>query len=138
MKSLALANALLDAQFGGPGHTRPSTVWVSLHLDNPSATGAYECDFADGYARVPVANTLANWPAASGGEKTCAANIAFPTATPGGWGTVGYFGIWDAAEGGAFQRGGELTDEAGDPTSMAVAAGDAPFIGAGLLKLTES
>ena len=79
------------------------------------------------YARQgPVAFTNA------GANATVASNsaiVTFPAAT-GAWGTVVYFGLWDAATAGNFRGAGTLT------TSKAVNTGDTARFIVGSLTIT--
>lgn len=82
-----------------------TTAYVSLHTADPGNTGAGEAT-GGAYARQgPVAFTNA------GANPTVASNSAiltFPQATAS-WGTVGWFGVWDAASAGNFLGSGALT-----------------------------
>ena len=82
-----------------------TTAYVSLHTADPGNTGASEVT-GGAYARQgPFAFTEA------GSNPTVASNSAiltFPQATAS-WGTVAYFGLWTAANGGTFQGSGALT-----------------------------
>ena len=91
-----------------------ANAFVSLHSDDPGATGINEIA-GGGYARQgPV--TFTN----SGSDPTVASNsaiVSFPTATAP-WGTCAYFGVWTAASGGTFQGSGAITP------AKAIATGD--------------
>ena len=81
-----------------------TTAYVSLHTADPGDAGVAEV-VGGAYARQTVA--FAN----SGANPTIAANpaiVSFPKATTD-WGTVGFFGIWDAATAGNFRGSGALT-----------------------------
>lgn len=106
-KSTYLANAILDHQLGGGDYTRPATVYVSIHTGSPGTNGANECASVNNYSRAAVTNNATNWPAASGGAKSNGTTIQFASPS-GSWGTGSHFGIWDAASGGNFLRGGAL------------------------------
>jgi hypothetical protein len=88
----AVMNPFLDDTF--------QSTYISLHTDDPGATGANEVS-GGSYARQ--AETFA---AASGGQISNAANIEY-TNMPAA--TVTYFGVWDASSGGNFIGGGPLT-----------------------------
>ncbi len=98
-------NGLLDHVLGGGNYSRPATMYLGLGLENP-LTPADEVT-GSGYARQAVTNNATNWPAASGGEKACAAAFTFPKAGDD-WGKVRAFGLWDAANGGNLLRWGPL------------------------------
>ena len=82
-----------------------TTAYVSLHTADPGNTGANEIS-GSGYARIgPV--TFGN----TGNNPTQASNSAiltYPAATAP-WGTIGFFGVWDAAAAGNFRGSGALT-----------------------------
>lgn len=139
-KSTYLRHKQLDHFVGGPSFIRPAVLHVSLHVGDPATSGANECT-GNNYGRAAVDNTIANWPAASGGQKANGVAIVFARATlgSGGWGLVTHFGLWDASSGGNFWRGAALIDpQTLAPTSIFVQGGDAPFIPIGFLKLTET
>ena len=103
-----------------------TTAYVSLHTADPLDTGGSEVS-GGAYARQgPV--TFAN----AGNNPTVASNsaiVTFPAAT-GAWGTVAYFGLWDAATAGNFRGAGALT------TPKAVNNGDTARFTAGSLTIT--
>jgi hypothetical protein len=103
-----------------------TTAYVSLHTGDPGNTGLTEVS-GGAYARQgPI--TFAN----AGNNPTVASNsaiITFPVAT-GSWGTIGYFGVWDAATAGNFRGSGALT------TAKAVNSGDTARFAAGALTIT--
>jgi hypothetical protein len=83
----------------------PSTggSFISLHTGDPGNTGATEIS-SGGYIRQ--GGSFAN----SGQNPTIASNntiVAFPAATAA-WGTVAYFGVWDAPTLGSFLGSGAL------------------------------
>lgn len=137
MKSYYLANSLLNHQLGGPAWLRPATVEVGLNTGDPGLTGSAEVA-GNNYARVSVANVLANWSTASVGVKWNLIALQFPTAAYGssGWGLVTHVSLWAGTE---FLRGGELVDPVTlAPISILVSGGDAPYIPIGGLKFTET
>lgn len=93
-------NQVLDRLFGLQALTPPATWHIGLFttLPNDDGTGGVEVS-GGAYARVAVTNDLANWPAASGGQKNNANPIVFPTASAG-WGTVVGYGFFDLGAGG--------------------------------------
>ena len=105
----SVANSMLDHELGSAAGVMPNPVFIGLSTADPGATGAgfTEPGGGIGYSRVSVANTVAKWPAAVAGEKKNADAITFPTAT-GGWGTVGWYGIFNLATGGALLGWGAL------------------------------
>jgi len=105
-----------------------TTAYVSLHTADPGDAGASEIS-GSAYARQgPV--TFAN----AGNNPTVASNsaiVTFPVAT-GAWGTVSYFGVWDAATAGNFRGSGAVT------TPKAVNSGDTARFAAGALTITAN
>ena len=103
-----------------------TTAYVSLHTADPGDAGASEIS-GSAYARQgPV--TFAN----AGNNPTVASNsaiVTFPVAT-GSWGTVAYFGVWDAVTAGNFRGSGAVT------TPKAVNSGDTARFIAGALTIT--
>jgi len=100
-------NQVLDELLGN-ATLMPNPVYIGLMTSAPNDDGTGVVEPAGGaYARVSVANTVPEWPAASGGQKSNANTITFPTAT-GAWGTITHFGIFDAAGGGNLLAFGAL------------------------------
>lgn len=103
-----------------------TTAYVSLHTGDPGNTGATEVS-GGAYARQgPI--TFAN----AGANPTVSSNsaiVTFPVAT-GSWGTVAYFGVWDAVTAGNFRGSGAVT------TPKAVNNGDTARFIAGALTIT--
>jgi hypothetical protein len=101
-------NAVLDRLFGLAALTPPGTYYVGLMTTAPADDGSGVVEPIGGsYARVGVTNDLTQWPAASGGQKSNANDIVFPTASAG-WGTVTHFGLFDAAVAGNLVAFGPL------------------------------
>jgi hypothetical protein len=98
----SVANAMLDTELGSSGAgIMPDPIYIALSTADPGATGAGFTEPGGGiaYARVSMANTVAEWPAASAGQKTNANAVTFPQAT-GSWGTVTHWGAYSASSGG--------------------------------------
>lgn len=104
-----LQNKLIDRLFRGQTYTFPTTLYVGLFTNTPTAAGGTEIT-GGSYTRSAVIANLVNWSGtqASGSVLTSSGttgttsnngNIYFlaPTAN---WGTVAYFGIFDSASGG--------------------------------------
>lgn len=109
----ASANAALDKFLGqdiAGGGLWPSTVYIGLLLSepNPDGTGVVEPSGGLGYARVGVANTIAEWPGATSRQKTHANDILFPAASGGNWGTIWGVGIFNSGAGGSLLAAGPL------------------------------
>ena len=103
-----------------------TTCFVSLHIADPTDTGANEVS-GGAYARVgPV--TFAN----AGNNPTVASNSAILTyaAATAAWGTISHFGTWDALTAGNFRGSGAVT------TPKAVGIGDTARFAAGALTIT--
>jgi hypothetical protein len=81
--------------------------YVSLHSADPGDTGTSEVS-GGAYARQTAAfsNTGANPTTASNSSI-----VSFPVATVA-WGTLPYFGVWDAVSGGNFRGSGALSPAA--------------------------
>ena len=100
--------------------------YVSLHTGDPGEAGANEVS-GGGYTRMS-----ATFAQISGPNPTVDANsaiITYPMATAD-WGTITYFGVWDAATAGNNRGSGPLT------TTKAVNNGDTARFAAHALTLT--
>ena len=138
-----LDQALVTEVFGAVAYTVPADVYVALSTTTPvqaEGTATPYWNFTEpsgsGYARVTVANNTTSWVAAgtqpsTGYEVDNGVAITFPSAT-GSWGTVTYFGIFDAATAGNLLGFGALT------TSQAIASGDTPSFAVGALTITNN
>ena len=107
-KSDYLENKLLDHIFGATVYTPPATLYIALYTSDPGDADAGTEVTGGSYARQAVANTPANWPDATNGQKSNANAIVFPQATAS-WGTVTHVGIRDALTGGNLLYSGALT-----------------------------
>lgn len=105
-----LENKLIDQVFRGQAYTFPTSLYIGLLTVAPTDSTAGTEVSGSAYARVTVANTLANWAGTQGAGTTVASSgttgttsnnaiISFPTPTAT-WGTVVAFGIYDAASAG--------------------------------------
>lgn len=101
-----LANALLNHLFG-KGSYNPPTIYVALSTSDPGDddSGIAEPS-GNGYARVQT--SASNWNASTARTITNAAAIVFPAAT-GNWGTISYFALFDAANGGNLLASGQIS-----------------------------
>lgn len=130
-----LDKSLVDSVFGDTAYAVPATLYVALSTTTPTQAGAsFTEPSGSGYARVAVANSTANFGAAAtqpatGYEVVNAVALAFPAAT-GAWGTVTYFGVFDAATGGNLLAYGALT------TAQTIASGDTASFAASALTIT--
>jgi len=92
-----LENQLIDQIFRGQSAPTTATLYVGLFTGAPSdAAGGTEVS-TNGYARVAVTSSLANWAgtqsagstvasSGTGGQTSNNVAITFPTPTGGGWG----------------------------------------------------
>lgn len=114
-----LENALIDQIFRGQSAPTTSTLYISLYTAAPSDSGGGTELSGNGYARVSVTSSLANWAgsqstgstAASSGTGGATSNnvdITFPEPTSS-WGQVQAFGVHDASTGGNILFHGSLT-----------------------------
>lgn len=114
---------LVQLLFGDTAYTIPTTLYVGLSTTTPTQAGTNFTEPSGGaYARVAVTNNTTNWVAATsqpatGYEQANGTTITFPTATAS-WGTVTYFGIFDASTSGNLIAFGALT------TSQTIASSD--------------
>lgn len=120
----------------GSGHLSgvPNTVYIALFTAAPTDSASGTEVTGGSYARVSVANTTTEWPAASTSlgttSKANANAITFPAPTAG-WGAVTHFAVMDASSAGNVIMYAALT------TSRTINSGDAaPSFAAGQLALT--
>ena len=117
---------ILDHILGTGAYTMPSNVYVGL------ATGSFGEDASgselsgNGYTRK-----VATFSAASGGTTSNSGAIEFPAAT-GSWGSVGFFGIFDASSSGNLLIHGAFS------AAKTIATGDILRIAAGDLDVTAA
>src|SRR5579872_2218092 len=77
-KTNYLSRYLLDSVLGVTGYA--ANLYLGLYTAIPTATGGGQEVTGSGYARAVIANTVGNWPAASGtfaGQKSNANTITF-------------------------------------------------------------
>lgn len=119
MLSDYLENKLIDQLFRGQAFSFPATLHVALLTAAPSDTGGGTEVSGGSYARVAVANSLANWAGTQGAGTTTASsgtggttsnngNITFPAPTAN-WGAVSHFAVYDAASSGNLLLWGALS-----------------------------
>lgn len=96
--SVTARNRALDACYGTAHATSwPGTLYIAFYDNDPTGTGVEAS--GGGYGRIAVANTDANWPAASAGQKSNGVEFVTPAST-GAWDrTVTWFAIIDSASG---------------------------------------
>ena len=105
-----LANVMIDLLFRGQAYTWPATTYVRLVTTTPSnGSGGVEV-IGGGYARQPIASTLAAWSGTQAAGSTSASSgtsgrisnngvITFPAVTAN-WGTITHQERMDALSGG--------------------------------------
>ena len=106
----SVANAMLDTELGSDGAgVMPDPIYIALSVTDPGPDGSgfTEPGGGIGYARVSMANSAAEWPAASSAQKTNANAVNFAQAT-GAWGTASHWGAYSASSGGTLLVWGEL------------------------------
>ena len=105
-----LENKIIDWLLRGQAYTPPATVYIGL-----STTATADDSFGtepsgNGYARVAIASSLANWAGTQGAGTTSVSNgtggqtsnniaVNFPTPS-GSWGNCTHWFVADAASGG--------------------------------------
>ena len=125
-----LQNALVDAIMRGQKFLTPATWYVALVTQlGDTVTPGREVNGV-GYARVPIAASLANFSGTQGPGSTTASNgtsgrstnnvaVNFANAGANGWGTVIGYEFWDQPTGGnrwlAGKLANALTINSGDP-----------------------
>lgn len=121
-----LENKLLDAVLRNTAFTSPTTVYIGL------STGSFGDDNSgteltgNNYSRVSIA-----FDAASGGTTDNTSNVEFAAAT-GSWGSVGFYGLFDASSSGNLLIHGAFS------SAKTIATGDILRINAGELDITAA
>lgn len=119
-----LENALINGTLRATSYTAPTTVYVGLFTSDPTDAGSGTEVSGNAYARQS-----ATFASPSNGASSTSADIQFPQAT-GNWGTVGWFGIFDASTSGNLMYHGALT------ASKTIETGDVFKIASGNLTVT--
>lgn len=121
---------LVDWLCRGTNLTAPTNIYIAAFTASPTDAGNAGEVSGNGYARIQVAATTANWSAhGTGGPSSNVNDITFAAAT-GNWGTVTHVARFDASTGGNMLDWGALT------SSKAVNSGDQLKIAAGNYPLT--
>lgn len=128
-KSNYLEEKVLGAVFDGSTFTAVSKVYVALFETDPAETGSGTELSGGSYARVET-TPGSDW-TGSGGQRTNANDIEFPTST-GAQGTANYVALFDAATNGNMLYSAELS-----PARDVDSAGIKIVIPAGDLVVTE-
>lgn len=116
----SLENKLIDFLFRGQAYTPPATWYVGLLTAAPSDSAAGTEVVGNGYARVAVAASLANFAGTQSAGSTTASTgtsgttsnngtITFPAPSGGNWGTVTHLGLYTLASGGDLEFQAALT-----------------------------
>lgn len=89
-----LENEVLDHVLGKGTRdfTSPTALYVSLYTNDPG-----EADTSTEVSGTNYARTAVSFDAASSGSASNSADVEFPAAGSGGWGTVTHIGIHDAS-----------------------------------------
>lgn len=88
---------LLEHVFKATAYSSPTTVYLGLFTSaTDDAAGGTEVS-GNGYGRQPIAFAAAQSP---GGIIQNSGLVAFPAASPSGWGTITHFAIYDASTNG--------------------------------------
>jgi len=120
-----LCDAILDILLCGTvWPVTTTTLYLSLHTNDPGETGANEVTASD-YARQPIARSTTAWNApadvpSGGRERTNQPAVTWPNPTAN-WGTITHIGLWDS------QTGGQLLWVYQLPSPVTVTAGGNPF-----------
>jgi len=127
-----LEDAVLDHVFGTGADTltAAATLYVAIGTSDPGETGLAwgEPHGVGNYARKAVFG--GHFGASSNGTKSSSADIQFGSADGAAWGSIGYFGIFDAGSAGNFYGGGQLS------AVKYIADGDIPKFSSGNLTIT--
>src|SRR5215469_9546417 len=124
--------------FSNTAYTIPGTWYIALSTTTPvqGAAPNFTEPSGNGYARVAFTNNSTNWaavasPPANGYTMQNNQPVTFPAAT-GSWGTVTYFGIYDASTSGNLVGFGALT------SSQAITSGITPAFAVGTITITNN
>lgn len=129
-----LDEKLNKLSFGKTAYAGETTVYVALSTSTPTKSGSnFTEPSGNAYTRVSVTNNTTNWvPSGSqpgtGQQQENGTTVQFPTAT-GSWGTVTYFGIYDASTSGNLLAYGVLD------TSRTILNQDSASFAPGALKI---
>lgn len=131
-----LENKLVDHLFRSTSYTAPTTWYVALFTSSCSDSAGGTEVSGGSYARASLASGTSNWAntqasgtgASTGTSGTTSNSSAITFATPSaGWGTVTYWGLYDASSAGNLLVCSALT------TSKTINSGDSVSFGIGAL-----
>jgi hypothetical protein len=113
--------ALYDHVFNIATFTPPGTWYLALFTTDPTDAMSGSEVVGNGYARQAI-----TFGAHVGGVGSNNAIVTFPVATPGAWGTVGWWALMDAVSGGNGFIHGAFTTALSVPAGaqVAIAVGD--------------
>lgn len=101
----AFENPALDHLLGTAALALPPQGFLALFTADPGDAGSLAAEVVGlGYARQPIA-----FAPAVGGQAANAAQLTFPQATGGSWGTLTHWAIMSAATAGAMRIKGQLS-----------------------------
>jgi len=120
-----LENAVINYFLRNQVITQPAAVYIALHTADPGENGTNGEVSGNAYGRAAV--TMG---APTDGVSTNSGVVTFPTATPSGWGSIGWFSLWDA------QSGGNCLMYSPVDAAKTINAGDTAQFGAGTITAT--
>lgn len=121
-----LENEILDHILGTGSYTMPSQVYLGLAVGSLGEDGSGTELSGNGYTRQAI-----DFDAASGATTDNSADVTFSAAT-GSWGTVAYFGLFDAASSGNLLIHGAFS------ASKTITTGDILRISTGSLDISAA
>jgi hypothetical protein len=125
-KTTYLENAIINLVCNNTAYTPPITTYVALYTATPGPSGGGTEVSGDTYVRQ-----AATFSTSTIGSTSNSVDITFPQAGAS-WGTISYFGLFDAVSSGNLLYYGSLT------ASKTIASGDQVKFSTGGLSLTES
>lgn len=118
---------LLNLTLNGTAYAGMNSPYVSLHTADPTDAGTGTEVSGTGYARVQASFNTATGTDAS---ETTDTDTTWSAAGSGGWGTVGWIGLWDAS------TSGDMLYHTALDASKTIDEGDVFKITAGNLTVT--
>ena len=118
---------LLNLTLNGSAFTAVDDPYISLHTADPTDAGTGTEVSGTGYARVQASFNTATGTDAS---ETTDTDTTWSAAGSGGWGTVGWIGLWDAS------TSGDMLYHTALDASKTIDEGDVFKITAGNLTVT--
>lgn len=124
-----LESALINAVLKNTAYTPPTTTYLALFTADPTDSNTGTEVSGSAYARQAITWSAITTNSPNGSTVTNSAQINFPTAT-GAWGSIAYFGIYDALTVGNLLIHGTLT------TSKTIGNGDTAQVLVNALSVT--